>query len=291
MSLVSVESSIKTESSRNSKLATDLDNFRNRYSDVDPINGIQVTFPAFDILTFEKNLFIMLNNSERIKFKNRWYMRPDYTSFDMYGTVIYWNLIMYINNIYTIEEFVDFETILVPPYSTVFKLFNDRQIDKKILPLQETVRENQFVNQFYKKYQLDKLEMERIAAQEELTTDKNKDAFGIYNTEKLETITLSATDISNKYIDLIREPSNISSISLSLNNLSVNQRYNYDYVLKYDGNNSLRRISWKLSDIVASSGNDISYSQMSTMLRVGTIMKIKYGLSLNYRLSDGTPNI
>lgn len=291
MSIVSVESSIKTESSRNSKLATDLDNFRNRYSDVDSVNGIEVTFPAFDILTFEKNLFIMLRNCERIKFKNRWYMRPDYTSFDMYGTVIYWNLIMYLNNIYTIEEFVDFDTILVPPYSTIFKLFNDRQVDKKILPLQETVRENQFVNQFYKKYPLDKLEFDRLAAEEALSRETHSDVFGIYNTEKLETITLTSTDISNKYIDLIREPSNTTSISLSLNSLSVNQRYNYDYVLKYDGNNSLRRISWKLSDIIESSGNDISYSSMSTMLRVGTVMKIKYGLTLNYRLSDGTPNI
>lgn len=291
MSLVSVESSIKTEASRNSKLATDLDNFRNRYSDVDSVNGIQVTFPAFDILTFEKNLFIMLNNCEKIKFKNRWYMRPDYTSYDMYGTVIYWNLIMYLNNVYTIEEFVDFDTILIPPYSTVFKLFNDRQVDKKILPLQETVRENQFVNQFYKKYPLDKLELERLQATDELLSASNRDVFAIYNTEKVENITLTATHLTNKYIDLIREPSNTSSISLSLNNLSVNQRYNYDYVLKYDGNNNLRRISWKLSDIVESSGNDISYSPMSAMLRVGTVMKIKYGLSLNYRISDGTPNI
>lgn len=291
MSKLSVEASIKTEASRNSKIATDIDNFRYRYVDVDNENGIEVKFPSFDVLTFDKNLFILLNASERVKFQNRWYMRPDYVSYDYYNSVIYWPLILYINNVYTIEEFVDFEYILVPPFEMIFQLFSDNKIDKQVLPLQDNDDLTSYINTFYKKYPLDKQELARLAAQDALLETGQDETLSVYNAEKTETITVTSDILTNKYVDLVREPSNFSSISLSLNNLSINQRYNYDYVLKYDGNNSLRRISWKLSDIIESSGNDLLYSSMEKNLRVGTILKIKYGVSIVYRISDGIPNI
>lgn len=291
MSVVSIEASIKTEANRNAKLTTDIDNFRNRYVDFDPVSNIEVIFPSFDILTFDKNLFILLNQSEEVKFKTRWYMRPDYVSFDYYKTVIYWPLIMYLNNVYTMEEFVDFETILVPPYTSIFQLFNDRNVDKNILPLQEKNVNDPTVNQFYKKYPLDLLELQKLAASESILGFENKDVLGIYNAEKTEVITLTSEHIANKYVDLLREPASTSSVTLSLNNLNIAQRYNYDYTLKYNGSNSLRRISWKTSDVLESSGLGNIYSSMSTYLRVGTIMKIKYTVAITYRLADGIPSV
>lgn len=291
MSVVSIEASIKTEAARNAKLTTDIDNFRNRYVDFDPVSNIEVIFPSFDILTFDKNLFILLNQSEEVKFKTRWYMRPDYVSFDYYKTVIYWPLIMYLNNVYTMEEFVDFETILVPPYTSIFQLFNDRNVDKNILPLQEKNVNDPTVNQFYKKYPLDLLELQKLAASESILGFENKDVLGIYNAEKTEVITLTSEHIANKYVDLLREPASTSSVTLSLNNLNIAQRYNYDYTLKYNGSNSLRRISWKTSDVLESSGLGNIYSSMSTYLRVGTIMKIKYTVAITYRLADGIPSV
>lgn len=291
MSAVSIEASIKTEAARNAKLSTDIDNFRNRYVDFDSNNNIEVIFPSFDILTFDKNLFILLNQSEEVKFKTRWYMRPDYVSFDYYKTVIYWPLIMYINNVYTIEEFVDFETILVPPYTSIFQLFNDRTIDKNILPLQEKVVSDPKVNQFYKKYPLDLIELQNLAANEAILGFENQDVLAIHNAEKTEIITLTAEHIANKYVDLAREPASTSSVTLSLNNLNIAQRYNYDYTLKYNGNNSLRRISWKPSDVLESSGLGNIYSSMVNYLRVGTVMKIKYTVAITYRVSDGIPSV
>jgi hypothetical protein len=291
MSLKPIESSIRTEASRNSKLATDIDNFRNRYIDVDTENNIEVKFPAFDILTFDRNFFILLNSSEEVAFRSRWYMRPDYVSFDYYNTTIYWPLILYVNNVSSREDFVDFETILVPPYTSIFQLFSDRQVDKNIIPLKETVLSDTKINQYYKKYPLDKMEMERLDAEKQLLGFGQPQILGIYNTEKTEIKILTSTDLANKYVDLLREPSNPSGISIKLNNFSIQQKYNYDYTLVYNSQAKHQRISWKTSDIIANSENSSLLSNMATQLRVGSRLTITYPVSITYRIADGIPSV
>lgn len=291
MSLKPIESSIRTEASRNSKLATDIDNFRNRYIDVDTKNNIEVKFPAFDILTFDRNFFILLNSSEEVAFRSRWYMRPDYVSFDYYNTTIYWPLILYVNNVSSREDFADFETILVPPYTAIFQLFSDRQVDKNIIPLTEIEDTDTKINQYYKKYPLDKMEMERLDAEKQLLGFGQPQTLGIYNTEKTEIKILTLTDIANKYVDLLREPSSPSGISVKLNNFSIQQKYNYDYTLVYNSQAKQQRISWKASDIIANSENSSLLSNMATQLRPGSKLTITYPVSVTYRLADGIPSI
>lgn len=291
MSLKPIESSIKTEASRNSKLATDIDNFRNRYIDVDPVNNIEVKFPAFDILTFDRNFFILLNASEEVAFRSRWYMRPDYVSFDYYNTTIYWPLILYVNNVSSREDFVDFETILVPPYVSIFQLFSDRQVDKNLIPLAENIDTDTKLNQYYKKYPLDKMEMERLEAEKQLLGFSQPQSLGIYNTEKTEIKILTIVDIANKYVDLLREPSNPSGISVKLNNFSIQQKYNYDYTLVPNDQDKLQRISWKAADIISNSQNSSLLSNMATQLRVGSKLTITYPVSVVYRLADGIPPV
>lgn len=291
MSVRPIEASIKTEAIRNSKLATDIDNFRNVYVDVDKINNVEVKFPSFDILTFERNFFSLLNSSEEVAFRSRWYMRPDYTSFDYYNTTIYWPLILFVNNVFCREEFVDFETILVPSFQSIFQLFSDRQVDKNIIPLVEEVPENTKINQFYKKYPLEIMELQRLEAEKRLTGIGQVQSLGIYNTEKTEVRTLTSQDILNKYIDLTREPSNPSGITLKLNNFSIVQKYNYDYTLIPNNNDEMIRISWKNSDIISNSTNTTLISNMGTYLRVGSVLRITYPVSIVYKLSDGIPSV
>lgn len=290
MSLVGVESSIKTESKKNSKLVTDIDNFRNKYVDIDYDNNIEVIFPSFDVLTFDRNYFMLLSASRRVKFKSRWYMRPDYVSYDMYNTTIYWPLIMYINNIFSREDFVDLDSILIPPYTSIFQLYSNRLVDKKITPIQETVDET-FSNQFYKKYPLDSREQNIIDTQNELNNFSKESVYGVYTTEKTETITLTIDNIKNKYIDLQHEPVNSSTLALKLNSLSILQRYNYDYTLISNEQNEFKRISWKTSDIIENSSNTSIVSNMVNYLRVGTIFNITYTVSIKYLLTDGIPSI
>lgn len=290
MSLVGLEASIKTEAKKNSKLVTDIDNFRNKYVDSDFENNIEVIFPSFDILTFDKNYFSVLSSCRRVKFKSRWYMRPDYVSFDMYNTTIYWPLILYVNNIYTREDFINLDSILIPPYSSIFKLYSNRLVDKKLINIQE-IPDETFINQFYRTYPMDSKEFESIDSNNALTNSEKQSDYGVYNTEKNESITLTVNDIKNKYIDLQHIPTNASSISLRLNNLSINQRYNYDYTLIYNGNNELKRISWNSSDIITNSGNTTLVTNMANYLRIGTVMKITYSISVTYLISDGIPSV
>lgn len=291
MSLVSIEASIKTETARNAKLATDIDNFRNRYIDIDNENNIEVIFPSFEILTFEKNFFVLLNASQEVPFVPRWYMRPDYVSYDFYNTTIYWPLIMYVNNIYTREEFIDFDTILVPPYQMIFQLFNDRQIDRNLIPLNEFEPQSNVVNKFYRKYPLDKLEAERLQAQQDLLGFDKNSTMAVFNTEKTEIITLTANHIKNKYIDLQRIPSSASTIVVKLNNYNIAQRYNYDYTLMPTGEDLLKRISWKNSDVINNSGNSSILASMGSYLRAGNKLTITYAVSIVYRVADGVPSV
>jgi hypothetical protein len=290
MSLVSLEASIKTEAKKNAKLVTDIDNFRNRYVDSDFENSIEVIFPSFDILTFDKNYFSVLSTCRRVKFKSRWYMRPDYVSFDMYNTTIYWPLILYINNIYTREDFINLDSILIPPYSAIFKLYTSRTVDKKLINIQE-IPDETFTNQFYRTYPMDAKEFEGIDSDNALTNSEKQSDYGVYNTEKSESITLTVNDIKNKYIDLQHIPTNASTISLRLNNLSINQRYNYDYTLIYNGSNELKRISWNSSDIITNSSNPTIVANMANYLRIGTVVKLTYSISVAYLISDGVPSV
>lgn len=292
MSINSIEASIKTEAQRNAKLTTDLDNFRNRYIDKDPNSNIEVIYPAFDITTFERNFFMLLQKSERVKFQSRWIMRPDYVSFDKYGTTVYWPLILYMNRIPNIEEFDNFEYILVPPFASIFDLFKDRELEKELISLREPARENIFVNQFYKNYPLDKNELDRLKAQNELLSLTQQESLAVYNATKSETRVLTAEDISLKYIDLQYVPANESSLTLKLNNLPILQRYNYDYTLKFTSfTTDRKRISWKPSDVLENSDVSAIISSMNNYIKVGDTLNIKYQVSIVYRISDGVPSI
>ena len=97
--------SIKLESKINTQNLLDIDNFRSRYLDYDTYLNLYVTFPGFDLVTLDKNICYLYNNCTLFEFKNSWYMRPDYASYDLYNTVIYWPILLYINNIDIIENF------------------------------------------------------------------------------------------------------------------------------------------------------------------------------------------
>ena len=138
---------------------------------------------------------------------------------------------------------------------------------------------------------MDSKEFEGIDSKNALENSEKPSDYGVYNTEKTESITLTVTDIKNKYIDLQHVPTNASTISLRLNNLSINQRYNYDYTLIHNGSNELKRISWNSSDIITNSSNPTIVANMANYLRIGTVVKLTYSISVAYLISDGIPSV
>jgi len=82
------------------------------------------TFPDPNLLTIDKNLFYLLRHSEEIDFELKYKYRPDYMSHDYYGTVILWELLMYINGVFSIEDF-DLDKVVVPSMSAITFILQD----------------------------------------------------------------------------------------------------------------------------------------------------------------------
>lgn len=79
------------------------------------------SFPSPTLETIEKWLFFILRNS-KIKVmdaKYRW--KPDYLSYDEYGTVILWELLMYVNQVFAVEDF-NLKDVVIPSLSAIIEM-------------------------------------------------------------------------------------------------------------------------------------------------------------------------
>jgi len=81
------------------------------------------TSPSLWIL--EKHLFYLLKNSVQRDFDPKYSMRPDYLSFDEYGTVVLAPYLMFVNNVLTIEDF-DLVTVIIPSLQSIVDLARDK---------------------------------------------------------------------------------------------------------------------------------------------------------------------
>lgn len=160
---------IRAEAKRNSLLPTDLDKLRSRYRDTEyDIYGnmeTEVYFPSGEIYTYENYFFRLLIESEKVDFLPRWIYRPDYTSFDYYGTVNHWSLILFVNRINSIENFINLDYILIPDPIIVLEIARLNVSDINVFDLVNAAEETNY-NQarFFKAYPLDAGEIKRIRA-------------------------------------------------------------------------------------------------------------------------------
>jgi len=120
---------IDKESKQRRRLAIDFDWMCDRYKTETDI----YTFPTPTIWTIEKNLYYLLKNSKQIDFDRKYVMRPNYLSFDEYGTVSLENLLMYVNTVQNIEEF-DLDTVIIPSFQSIVRIcfdkFPERETDE-----------------------------------------------------------------------------------------------------------------------------------------------------------------
>jgi hypothetical protein len=112
---------IDNEAIRQAKTALDIEKFGERYR----TENNYFSFPDPNLDTIDKNLFYLLRNSEEMEFNSKYNYRPDYLSYDMYGTTSLWELLMYVNAIPSVEDFV-LETVIVPSLSSIIYILQDR---------------------------------------------------------------------------------------------------------------------------------------------------------------------
>lgn len=109
-----------------------IDLFRETYTTE---NNLYI-FSSPSISVLEKNIFFLIHNSEEIPFEVKYKYRPDYLSFDKYGTIMLWEMLLYVNGVPSIEDF-NFETatVIVPHYTAVMTILQDRFVEKDLKDL------------------------------------------------------------------------------------------------------------------------------------------------------------
>lgn len=111
---------ISTESVQNLQSPLDIEKFGERFKTDNDL----FTFPDPNLVTIDKNLYYLLRNSEEVPFEGKYKYRPDYLSFDYYGTTILWELLLYVNNIFSIEDF-DLSTVVIPSLDAITYIIKD----------------------------------------------------------------------------------------------------------------------------------------------------------------------
>ena len=111
---------IDRDAKYNKSIPTDLDYMGKRYKTE---SGMVFPSPTFWLL--EKNLFFLQANSKKKLFDPKYKMRPDYLSYDEYNTVVLAPMLMYVNNVFCLEEF-SLNEVIIPERLIIIEILEDR---------------------------------------------------------------------------------------------------------------------------------------------------------------------
>ena len=112
---------IDNESRQRQRIAIDINFSGNRYKTE---NGLY-TFPAPELATIDRHLYFLLTHSNQKEFEQKYIMKPDYLSYDEYQTVALAQMLMYVNNVMSAEEF-NMQLVVVPSMSAVVDMLQDK---------------------------------------------------------------------------------------------------------------------------------------------------------------------
>jgi hypothetical protein len=119
------------EAKQRTKSPIDLDYFCTRYRTT---NGF-FSFSSPALWTLDKYLYYLLSNSVEKKFESKYRMRPDYLSYDEYGTVILAPILMYVNGVFCLEDF-DLDSVYIPTFSSISDIVQDKFTNKGLSDLE-----------------------------------------------------------------------------------------------------------------------------------------------------------
>lgn len=241
---------IGEESKIQSTISSDIDGFRNNYSITEQQTDgslIHINLIAPSITLFDKYRFYILQNCSREVMPLKYRYRPDYLSYDRYGTTNWWNLILYINDISSIEEF-DIERVLVPNLTCIGRL-NDISSDMRELSLINYDKLNHTENALLYSSLGTKLVTNKTL--EETVTQLTTDEDPLASRMRREEFVLDIATLRTRYIDL-EYPAVENSIVLIVRG-KPNYTYGRHYILTESGDKKMNRITWD-PKVVSGSG-------------------------------------
>jgi len=109
-----------------------IENMCDRYK----TDNLFFSFPSPTLATIEKHLFFLLKYSTVKVFESKYRYRPDYLSFDEYGTVVLWEFLMFINQVPSLEDF-DIPEVVIPSLEAIITMTRSNFPKKPVDRLQE----------------------------------------------------------------------------------------------------------------------------------------------------------
>ena len=233
------------DAEKNILLATDPDKFRKKYRESK--NGINITFASPYFYTLEKYKFYLLRKSTSIVLEKKYYYKPDYLSYDEYGTETLWYMILYLNNVASIEQF-DILDVILPTYSAIIDIAKERVGDQINDLKDDTFVPASILNLYISKVNPKILPPGETEGGGEIPVIEPQALY--WTRQKFEVSTAQAI---NGYVDLAFAAI-ANTVQLKVEH-GGNFIYNIDYCLINSFDNSLRRISWRPE--VCSEGNGL----------------------------------
>jgi len=118
---------IDIESKKRKKLPIDIDHMSDQYIS----DSGDFIFPSPALEVIERNLFFLMRNSTKKSFESKYIMRPSYLSYDEYNTVALSPLLMYVNSVFSIEDF-NLNEVIIPSFSSIVKICADQFPNRKV---------------------------------------------------------------------------------------------------------------------------------------------------------------
>jgi len=220
-----------------SRVYSDLDNYRRFYTmpeyNEETRENILIQFVAPKLFLFEEYRFTLLKESKTKPLLVDRYYRPDYVSYDEYGTINLWAMLLFINDIPTIEDFA-VENIKVPSKQAIMRLTNaatERQTLKEIVKLYE-LPPDPTAPLYYKTRSVPRV----INKETVVPTFTPANVYFIRDT-----FTLDIVDVRNRYIDLSEEPVSESVVLNIVDNPNYLKGKHYDLIR---GKKGFNRLTW-----------------------------------------------
>jgi len=249
---------IDTEAKKLLKLIVDVDRNRRKYKKTE--NDVTVTFVSPKIVSYELNRMYLLRNCRYSSLKKDFYYRPDYLSYQEYGTTLLWPLLLFVNDIVSIDEFIG-PKVLVPTRSAIMKL--SRFADQYSTPI-----DLDLLNYEPNYQQIIKLYTSNVVPPLESQSDEATVSGVDMPSFLRQKISVNDTIAANQFIDLAYLPI-VETVELRIFGQNLVLVYDEHYTMINDSSGQLKRLSWKGSDNILGPGLD-------DVIISGMILEVKY---------------
>ena len=249
---------IQFEAIKNKNLITDVDKCRQKYFET--VDDVKVKFISPSFKLYDQFYYYLIKNSSYISLDKKYYYRPDYLSFDTYGTETLWPLLLYLNDKSSIEDFHNMYCY-IPYYSSILKMIEYINV-KDVINLDNIVYKPSSTFNF--SLYSSKTKIPSSTSNDEVTREEETPLPSFIRQKFI----LNDTNIFNKYVDLAYTPI-VETVNLKIVGQNIVLTYDEHYTIVEDSYGNLRRLIWTDTDNFMGGG-------LESILTINMILNVEY---------------